>query len=121
MGNIIAQLFKNAFGDRDYRILMLGLDAAGKTTILYRLKLDENLHTVPTIGFNMEQVPIPGTHCSCLVVREGLLRAIHLCSARPCACMQSRCGTSAVRRSSDTCGSTTTVALMASSVTYFPL
>ncbi|RHY32388.1 hypothetical protein DYB32_002625 [Aphanomyces invadans] len=33
---------------------MLGLDAAGKTTILYKLKLNETVHTVPTIGFNVE-------------------------------------------------------------------
>lgn len=35
---------------------MLGLDAAGKTTILYKLKVGEVLHTIPTIGFNMETV-----------------------------------------------------------------
>ncbi|CAF1204218.1 unnamed protein product [Didymodactylos carnosus] len=35
---------------------MLGLDAAGKTTILYKIKLDENLQTIPTIGFNVETV-----------------------------------------------------------------
>ncbi len=43
-------------GKREYRILMLGLDAAGKTTILYRLKLGEVTTTVPTIGFNVELV-----------------------------------------------------------------
>lgn len=32
------------------RILMLGLDAAGKTTILYKLKLNETVQTIPTIG-----------------------------------------------------------------------
>jgi ADP-ribosylation factor 1/2 len=36
--------------------LMLGLDAAGKTTLLYRLKLGEVQHTIPTIGFNVETV-----------------------------------------------------------------
>lgn len=35
---------------------MLGLDAAGKTTILYKLKLGEVVTTVPTIGFNVETV-----------------------------------------------------------------
>ncbi|GMS94577.1 hypothetical protein PENTCL1PPCAC_16752, partial [Pristionchus entomophagus] len=38
------------------RILMLGLDGAGKTTILYKLKLGELVTTIPTIGFNVEQV-----------------------------------------------------------------
>ncbi|CAI5971608.1 unnamed protein product [Closterium sp. NIES-65] len=38
------------------RILMVGLDAAGKTTILYKLKLGENVTTIPTIGFNVETV-----------------------------------------------------------------
>ena len=33
---------------------MLGLDGAGKTTILYALKLGEVLLTIPTIGFNVE-------------------------------------------------------------------
>ena len=35
---------------------MLGLDAAGKTTILYKLKLGEVVTTIPTIGFNVETV-----------------------------------------------------------------
>lgn len=35
---------------------MVGLDAAGKTTILYRLKLGEVVTTIPTIGFNVETV-----------------------------------------------------------------
>ena len=40
----------------DFRILMVGLDAAGKTTILYKLKLNEVQETIPTIGFNVETV-----------------------------------------------------------------
>lgn len=35
---------------------MVGLDAAGKTTILYKLKLGEIVTTIPTIGFNVETV-----------------------------------------------------------------
>ena len=35
---------------------MLGLDAAGKTTILYKLKLNKNVSTIPTVGFNVETV-----------------------------------------------------------------
>jgi len=35
---------------------MVGLDAAGKTTVLYKLKLGEVVTTIPTIGFNVESV-----------------------------------------------------------------
>jgi small GTP-binding protein len=38
------------------RMLLLGLDAAGKTTILYKLKVGEVVTTIPTIGFNVEEV-----------------------------------------------------------------
>ena len=44
------------FGKKDVRILMVGLDAAGKTTILYKLMLGEVITAVPTIGFNVETV-----------------------------------------------------------------
>lgn len=37
---------------------MLGLDNAGKTTLLYALKLGEVVTTAPTIGFNMEEISI---------------------------------------------------------------
>ena len=33
-----------------HQVVMLGLDAAGKTTILYKLHIGEVLSTVPTIG-----------------------------------------------------------------------
>ena len=54
MGGLIGKLFGG--GTRDTRILMVGLDAAGKTTILYKLKLGEIVTTIPTIGFNVETV-----------------------------------------------------------------
>eukprot|EP01089_Gocevia_fonbrunei_P007668 TRINITY_DN1889_c1_g1_i1.p1 TRINITY_DN1889_c1_g1~~TRINITY_DN1889_c1_g1_i1.p1 ORF type:complete len:297 (-),score=69.92 TRINITY_DN1889_c1_g1_i1:74-964(-) len=43
-------------GGREKRILLLGLDNAGKTTILYRLKLGQVVSTIPTIGFTIETV-----------------------------------------------------------------
>lgn len=55
MGNIMSA-FKNLFGKQEVRILMVGLDAAGKTTILFKLKLGEVVTTIPTIGFNVETV-----------------------------------------------------------------
>lgn len=33
-----------------------GLDAAGKSTIIYKLKLGETVSTIPTIGFNVETI-----------------------------------------------------------------
>ncbi|VEL29933.1 unnamed protein product [Protopolystoma xenopodis] len=56
MGNLLSSLFDRLFGKKEVRILMVGLDAAGKTTILYRLKLGEIVTTIPTIGFNVETV-----------------------------------------------------------------
>ncbi|CAF0792657.1 unnamed protein product [Didymodactylos carnosus] len=59
MGNWWTKLydaFASLGADKEARILMLGLDAAGKTTILYKIKLNENLSTIPTIGFNVETV-----------------------------------------------------------------
>eukprot|EP00055_Hartaetosiga_balthica_P000384 m.136394 g.136394 ORF g.136394 m.136394 type:complete len:176 (-) comp10651_c0_seq1:81-608(-) len=49
-------VFKKLFNNKDMRILMLGLDAAGKTTILYKLKLGQSVTTIPTVGFNVETV-----------------------------------------------------------------
>ncbi|XP_067887582.1 ADP-ribosylation factor 1 [Heterodontus francisci] len=56
MGQAFSAIFKNFFGKKEMRILMVGLDAAGKTTILYKLKLGEIVTTIPTIGFNVETV-----------------------------------------------------------------
>lgn len=50
MGNMFQKLFQGLFGKKEMRILMVGLDAAGKTTILYKLKLGEIVTTIPTIG-----------------------------------------------------------------------
>ncbi|XP_022800474.1 ADP-ribosylation factor 1-like [Stylophora pistillata] len=56
MGSVFGKLFSGLFGKKEMRILMVGLDAAGKTTILYKLKLGEIVTTIPTIGFNVETV-----------------------------------------------------------------
>ncbi|PQE11214.1 ADP-ribosylation factor protein [Rutstroemia sp. NJR-2017a BVV2] len=52
MGNTITSLFEKFFSGKDARVLMVGLDAAGKTTILYKVKLGEQVTTIPTIGTN---------------------------------------------------------------------
>lgn len=51
MGVSFSQLFSSLWGKKEMRILMVGLDAAGKTTILYKLKLGEIVTTIPTIGY----------------------------------------------------------------------
>jgi small GTP-binding protein len=53
-------VFKRFFKNRETRVLMLGLDAAGKTTILYKLKLGDLVTTIPTIGFNVETIDYKG-------------------------------------------------------------
>lgn len=52
----VLSYFRGLLGSREMRILILGLDGAGKTTILYRLQVGEVVTTIPTIGFNVEQV-----------------------------------------------------------------
>uniref|UniRef100_A0A0D3GXZ0 Uncharacterized protein n=1 Tax=Oryza barthii TaxID=65489 RepID=A0A0D3GXZ0_9ORYZ len=71
MGIVFTRLFSSVFGNREARILVLGLDNAGKTTILYRLQMGEVVSTIPSgfpapdslifflpfaIGFNVETV-----------------------------------------------------------------
>jgi|TARA_A100001015_G_C14668657_1_gene585969 ADP-ribosylation factor protein 1 len=57
MGLILGKLWDGWMaGGEPRRMLMVGLDAAGKTTILYKLKLGEVVTTIPTIGFNVETV-----------------------------------------------------------------
>lgn len=57
MGQILSlgKVFGKLWGiKKEIRILILGLDGAGKTTILYRLQMGEVVTTKPTIGFNVE-------------------------------------------------------------------
>eukprot|EP00923_Selenidium_pygospionis_P001581 GHVN01002303.1.p1 GENE.GHVN01002303.1~~GHVN01002303.1.p1 ORF type:complete len:116 (-),score=4.17 GHVN01002303.1:275-622(-) len=50
MGLAFSRIWSRLFVKKEMRILMVGLDAAGKTTILYKLKLGEVVTTIPTIG-----------------------------------------------------------------------
>jgi len=56
MGMLLSRLYAALSGDTEARILVLGLDNAGKTTILYRMQVGEVVSTIPTIGFNVETV-----------------------------------------------------------------
>jgi len=46
----------NLFTSTAHHVVMLGLDSAGKTTVLYRTKFEQYVNTVPTVGFNCEKV-----------------------------------------------------------------
>ena len=59
MGLTFSKLFDKLWGKKEMRILMVGLDAAGKTTILYKLKLGEIVTTIPTIGMCKMRIKPP--------------------------------------------------------------
>lgn len=44
------------FSNEEHKVIIVGLDNAGKTTILYQLLMNEVVHTSPTIGSNVEEV-----------------------------------------------------------------
>lgn len=44
------------FPAKEYKIVVVGLDNAGKTTTLYKLHLGEVVSTHPTVGSNVEEV-----------------------------------------------------------------
>merc|ERR1711977_647216 len=56
MGLVFSSLWSRIFGGGQYKIVMVGLDNAGKTTILYRLHLGDVITTTPTVGSNVEEV-----------------------------------------------------------------
>jgi len=44
------------FSRRRYHVVILGLDAAGKSTVLFQLRFRQYVSTTPTIGFNYERL-----------------------------------------------------------------
>ncbi|PWZ26129.1 ADP-ribosylation factor 3 [Zea mays] len=84
MGIVFTRLFSSVFGNREARILVLGLDNAGKTTILYRLQMGEVVSTIPTIGFNVETVQYNNIKFQVWDLGEMLLQIeaeVHILSA----------------------------------------
>eukprot|EP00056_Hartaetosiga_gracilis_P002310 m.52570 g.52570 ORF g.52570 m.52570 type:complete len:184 (+) comp11001_c2_seq3:180-731(+) len=61
MGGVFSNGFTSFWRNSNVKIVMTGLDAAGKTTVLYKMKLGEVVTTIPTIGFNVESVKANGT------------------------------------------------------------
>ncbi|XP_057673984.1 ADP-ribosylation factor-like protein 4D [Corythoichthys intestinalis] len=65
MGNQFTDIGPNATflpNLRSSHIVVIGLDNAGKTSLLYRLKLREFVETIPTKGFNMEHIKVSVEH-----------------------------------------------------------
>ena len=57
MGNLFSSLFGALFRKNNkYKIVMIGLDNSGKTTVLNKMKLDQFIEAIPTIGFNVDTV-----------------------------------------------------------------
>ena len=77
MGLSFTKLFSRLFAKKEMRILMVGLDAAGKTTILYKLKLGEIVTTIPTIGKPLTSYIFPvfiGAFCSLGLILFPMLK-----------------------------------------------
>lgn len=56
MGQAFSNFFRKLFGKKQVRVLLLGLDSAGKTTILFQMSGKNPHQTVPTVGFNVETI-----------------------------------------------------------------
>ncbi|MQL80079.1 hypothetical protein Taro_012537 [Colocasia esculenta] len=56
MGAFISRFWFMLFPAKEYKIVVVGLDNAGKTTTLYKLHLGEVVTTHPTVGSNVEEL-----------------------------------------------------------------
>ncbi|KAL0092378.1 ADP-ribosylation factor family-domain-containing protein [Phycomyces blakesleeanus] len=56
MGIVFSGLWNRLFSKTEVKIIIVGLDNAGKTTILYKLLMNQVVTTTPTIGSNVEEV-----------------------------------------------------------------
>ncbi|XP_072225447.1 putative ADP-ribosylation factor-like protein 5C [Leuresthes tenuis] len=61
MGFLLTKMMA-VFGDAEHKVIIVGLDNAGKTTILYQFLTKEAVHTSPTIGSNVEEITVRNTH-----------------------------------------------------------
>ncbi|KAG0380874.1 hypothetical protein BGX24_003735 [Mortierella sp. AD032] len=56
MGIVLTKLWRKLISKEEVKIVIVGLDNAGKTTVLYKLLLNEVVVTTPTIGSNVEEI-----------------------------------------------------------------
>ncbi|KAG7504429.1 ADP-ribosylation factor 5B [Solea senegalensis] len=62
MGFVLTKMMAVVFGDKEHKVILVGLDNAGKTTVLYQFLTKEAVHTTPTIGSNVEEITVRNTH-----------------------------------------------------------
>mmetsp|Transcript_22031 Transcript_22031/g.61950 ORF Transcript_22031/g.61950 Transcript_22031/m.61950 type:complete len:187 (+) Transcript_22031:71-631(+) len=65
MGNYMSSFFgrmMELWSGGEVKVLLVGLDAAGKTTIMYKLVVDETFTTTPTLGSQVEQLTYKNTN-----------------------------------------------------------
>ncbi|WZN58682.1 small ARF-related GTPase [Chloropicon roscoffensis] len=62
MGQVVSAFYSWFNTDKEYKVLLIGLDNAGKTTTLYQLHLGQAIETQPTIGSNVETVKHKNVH-----------------------------------------------------------
>jgi GTPase SAR1 family protein len=60
MGTSLSRSFSRYWNRNDRRLLLVGLDGAGKTTVLYHLRLGKAIASIPTVGFNVETIKFDG-------------------------------------------------------------
>ncbi|NWR31172.1 ARL11 protein, partial [Tachuris rubrigastra] len=56
---LMGKLISKGWQKREAQVVMLGLDFAGKSTLLYKLKSGQAVETCPTVGFNVESLQTP--------------------------------------------------------------
>lgn len=61
MGLLFAKLLR-LFSAQEHKVIIVGLDNAGKTTVLYQFLMNEVVHTSPTIGSNVEEIICKKVH-----------------------------------------------------------
>lgn len=62
MGGFFSRIWQRFLRRAETRLVVLGLDAAGKTTFLTKLALGDPRTVVPTVGFNVQRLDFRNIH-----------------------------------------------------------
>lgn len=94
MGILLSTIWTRLAGSKEYKVVMVGLNNAGKTTILYKMHLGDVVETQPTIGSNVEEVRHRNIkfQVSAAHTRARYIRSRRSRGARPPAHVSSRSG-----------------------------